>query len=167
VSLLKAISQFWHPCVSVFQDLMLPTNVTATTSVAEAIAGARYAVHALPVQHSRAFLTSIKVRACLVPNCRSTQLGTKGCLLVNVHLHIPPPCHASKQTHCSAHSNFTCSVSICLCKSCCTWRISASTSLCTSLRKLAGVAQLLQIVSWANCRTYCRMMYLSSRSAKA
>ncbi len=43
------------------QDLMLPTNVTATTSMAEAIAGARYAVHALPVQHSRAFLTSIKV----------------------------------------------------------------------------------------------------------
>ncbi len=67
---------------------MLPTNVTATTSVAEAIAGARYAVHALPVQHSRAFLTSIKVRACLVFNCRSTQLGTKGCTLVK--LHLPP-----------------------------------------------------------------------------
>ena len=49
---------------------MLPSNVTATTSVAEAIAGARYAVHALPVQHSRAFLTSIKV--CLLP-CRASQ----------------------------------------------------------------------------------------------
>ena len=42
---------------------MLPANVTATTSVSEAIAGARFAVHALPVQHSRAFLTSIKVCA--------------------------------------------------------------------------------------------------------
>ena len=72
---------------------MLPTNVTATTSVAEAIAGARYAVHALPVQHSRAFLTSIKVRACLAPNCRSTQLGTKGHTLLKLHLHLPPPPH--------------------------------------------------------------------------
>lgn len=61
---------------------MLPTNVTATTSVAEAIAGARYAVHALPVQHSRAFLTSIKVCACLVSNRRSTQLVTIGGALV-------------------------------------------------------------------------------------
>ncbi len=81
------MSQFQHSRVSVFQDLMLPTNVTATTSVAEAIAGARYAVHALPVQHSRAFLTSIKVRACLVPICRSTQLGTDGHTL----LAYPPP----------------------------------------------------------------------------
>ncbi|KAL0026194.1 hypothetical protein WJX77_001162 [Trebouxia sp. C0004] len=49
-----------HTNTRYLPDLMLPTNVTATTSVAEAIAGARYAVHALPVQHSRAFLTSIK-----------------------------------------------------------------------------------------------------------
>ena len=43
------------------QDLTLPHNITATTSMAEAISGARYAIHALPVQHSRAFLTAIKV----------------------------------------------------------------------------------------------------------
>lgn len=49
-----------HTNTRYLPDLMLPSNVTATTSVAEAIAGARYAVHALPVQHSRAFLTSIK-----------------------------------------------------------------------------------------------------------
>lgn len=39
----------------------MPVNVTATTSMAQAIAGAQYAVHAVPVQHSRAFLTSIRV----------------------------------------------------------------------------------------------------------
>ena len=39
----------------------MPVNVTATTSMAQAIAGAQYAVHAVPVQHSRAFLTSVKV----------------------------------------------------------------------------------------------------------
>ena len=39
----------------------LPHNISATTSMAEAIAGARYAVHALPVQHSRVFLQAIKV----------------------------------------------------------------------------------------------------------
>ncbi len=91
MSLVQAIAEFQHPCVSVFQDLMLPTNVTATTSVAEAIAGARYAVHALPVQHSRAFLTSIKVGTCLIPNCDSTQLGTAGRTLLKLHLHIPIP----------------------------------------------------------------------------
>ena len=45
------------------QDLLLPDNVSATTSTSDAIAGASFAVHALPVQHSRAFLTSIKVSA--------------------------------------------------------------------------------------------------------
>ena len=49
-----------YPC-AVLQDLTLPNNITATTSMAEAIAGARFAIHALPVQHSRAFLTAIKV----------------------------------------------------------------------------------------------------------
>ena len=43
------------------QDMALPHNITATTSMAEAIAGASYAVHALPVQHSRVFLHAIKV----------------------------------------------------------------------------------------------------------
>jgi hypothetical protein len=43
------------------QDWTLPPNVTATTSAAEAITGAQYAIHAVPVQHTRAFLSSIKV----------------------------------------------------------------------------------------------------------
>lgn len=42
------------------QDFQLPRNVRATTDATEAITGASYAVHAVPVQHSRAFLTSIK-----------------------------------------------------------------------------------------------------------
>lgn len=42
------------------QDFVLPANVRATTDAAEAIAGASYAVHAVPVQHSRSFLASIK-----------------------------------------------------------------------------------------------------------
>ena len=47
--------------IAVMQDMTLPHNITATTSMAEAIAGASYAVHALPVQHSRVFLHAIKV----------------------------------------------------------------------------------------------------------
>ena len=43
------------------QDYELPLNVKATTSMVEAIAGAQYAIHAVPVQHSRVFLESIKV----------------------------------------------------------------------------------------------------------
>jgi hypothetical protein len=42
------------------QDYEMPANITATTSMAEAIQDAQYAVHAVPVQHSRAFLASIK-----------------------------------------------------------------------------------------------------------
>lgn len=53
--------------VLLVQDLTLPHNITATTSMAEAIAGARFAIHALPVQHSRAFLTAIKVVLCYLP----------------------------------------------------------------------------------------------------
>ena len=53
-----------------WQDHTLPCNVIATTSLAEAISGAQYAIHAVPVQHSRKFLESIAVRghvqACLV-----------------------------------------------------------------------------------------------------
>lgn len=41
-------------------DFTLPRNVRATTDASEAIAGASYAVHAVPVQHSRAFLSSIR-----------------------------------------------------------------------------------------------------------
>ena len=44
------------------QDFVLPPNVNATTAAAEAIAGAQFAIHAVPVQHTRAFLQSIKVR---------------------------------------------------------------------------------------------------------
>jgi hypothetical protein len=43
------------------QEYVLPLNVTATTSMAEAISGAQYAIHAVPVQHSRVFLESVKV----------------------------------------------------------------------------------------------------------
>ncbi|KAL6761585.1 glycerol-3-phosphate dehydrogenase [Haematococcus lacustris] len=42
------------------KDFLLPGNMRATTSAAEAIRGAQYAVHAVPVQSSRAFLTGIK-----------------------------------------------------------------------------------------------------------
>lgn len=41
-------------------DYELPLNVTATTSAKDALKGAQYAIHAVPVQHSRAFLTEIK-----------------------------------------------------------------------------------------------------------
>lgn len=41
-------------------EFQLPSNVTATTSAVEAIAGAQYAIHAVPVQHTRVFLESIK-----------------------------------------------------------------------------------------------------------
>lgn len=45
------------------QEYVLPSNVVATTSSLEAIQGAQYAIHAVPVQHSRAFLKSIAVSA--------------------------------------------------------------------------------------------------------
>ena len=41
-------------------DFELPINVTATTSAVEAISGAQYAIHAVPVQHTRKFLQGIK-----------------------------------------------------------------------------------------------------------
>ena len=41
-------------------DWELPAGVTATTSAPQAIAGAQYAIHAVPVQHTRAFLKTIK-----------------------------------------------------------------------------------------------------------
>ena len=40
--------------------LTLPANLRATTDVREAIAEAQYAVHAVPIQASTAFLSSIK-----------------------------------------------------------------------------------------------------------
>ncbi len=47
------------------QDYELPPNVNATTSAAEALAGAQFAIHAVPVQHTRAFLQGIKVGSIL------------------------------------------------------------------------------------------------------
>lgn len=44
------------------QGYRLPLNVKATTAAQEAIEGAQYALHAVPVQHSREFLSSIAVR---------------------------------------------------------------------------------------------------------
>jgi glycerol-3-phosphate dehydrogenase len=69
------------------QEFTLPSNLKATTSVAEALTDAQFAVHAVPVQHSRRFLSSIKVgdgihqyvlmelqalqqHFCMVPVCR-------------------------------------------------------------------------------------------------
>lgn len=43
------------------QEYTLPNNVVATTSFVAAIQGAQYAIHAVPVQHSRKFLESIAV----------------------------------------------------------------------------------------------------------
>lgn len=49
-----------HKNTRYLTDFKLPTNITATTSLADAIRGASYAVHAVPVQHSREFLTHVK-----------------------------------------------------------------------------------------------------------
>jgi glycerol-3-phosphate dehydrogenase (NAD+) len=40
--------------------MLLPPNMRATTDAADATAGAGYAVHAVPVQHSRAFLEGVR-----------------------------------------------------------------------------------------------------------
>ena len=57
--------EYWHNRLRLPQDYMLPSNVVATMSAAEACAGAQYAIHAVPVQHSRAFLHAIKVPSLL------------------------------------------------------------------------------------------------------
>lgn len=46
--------------VSCSQGFKLPRNVRATTNAAEAISGAQYAIHAVPVQSSRAFLVGVR-----------------------------------------------------------------------------------------------------------
>ena len=48
-----------------WQGYELPRNVVATTSALEAIDRAQYAIHAVPVQHSREFLSTIQVRQAL------------------------------------------------------------------------------------------------------
>eukprot|EP00877_Chromochloris_zofingiensis_P006398 jgi/Chrzof1/2010/Cz10g29180.t1_GPD1[v5.2] len=49
-----------HRNTKYLKEFHLPRNVRATTDAVEAITGASYAVHAVPVQHSRAFLSSIR-----------------------------------------------------------------------------------------------------------
>lgn len=49
-----------HVNTKYLKEFPLPPNVRATTSAAEAIVGAQFAVHAVPVQSSRAFLAGIK-----------------------------------------------------------------------------------------------------------
>ena len=51
----------WYELQCYMQEYTLPNNVIATTSFVEAIQGAQYAIHAVPVQHSRKFLESIAV----------------------------------------------------------------------------------------------------------
>ncbi len=91
------------------QDFTLPPNVKATTSAAEAIQGARYAVHAVPVQHSRAFLSGI--RDVLPPNVslrhhmlEHAQAGVRILVLIAVvllgNLLMHAPC-ISTQKHAS------------------------------------------------------------------
>ena len=57
-------------CVSivVLQGYELPGNIVATTSAGEAIEHAQYAVHAVPVQHSREFLAGIVVSPPILPS---------------------------------------------------------------------------------------------------
>lgn len=80
------------------QDLTLPQNITATTSMAEAIAGARFAIHALPVQHSRAFLTAIKVFLVLavIKHLHSAQSVIVACMHMSEVLVSPCVHYASK-----------------------------------------------------------------------
>ncbi|GFR44896.1 hypothetical protein Agub_g6240, partial [Astrephomene gubernaculifera] len=49
-----------HENTRYLKGFKMPANVRATTLAAEAISGAQYALHAVPVQSSRAFLQGIK-----------------------------------------------------------------------------------------------------------
>ncbi|MEW5308912.1 MAG: hypothetical protein WDW38_000832 [Sanguina aurantia] len=49
-----------HCNTKYLKDFTLPVNMRATTSTSEAIIGASYAVHAVPVQSSRVFLQGIR-----------------------------------------------------------------------------------------------------------
>ncbi|GAB4817175.1 hypothetical protein N2152v2_004221 [Parachlorella kessleri] len=57
--LCKDINQL-HCNTRYLKEYELPPNINATTSAVEAIAGAQYAIHAVPVQGSRSFLQGIK-----------------------------------------------------------------------------------------------------------
>lgn len=50
----------YHINTRYLSNWKLPDNVRATTSAPEAIAGAQYAIHAVPVQHTRTFLQGIR-----------------------------------------------------------------------------------------------------------
>lgn len=66
------------------QEYTLPNNVVATTSFVEAIQGAQYAIHAVPVQHSRKFLESIAVSSPLLFSVPLTGLSVVFCRYLQV-----------------------------------------------------------------------------------
>lgn len=76
-----------YPVNATTQDFQLPRNVRATTDAAEAISGASYAVHAVPVQHSRAFLSSIRDYLAkdvpIICVSKGLEVGT-GCMMSEV-----------------------------------------------------------------------------------
>ncbi|KAK3263800.1 hypothetical protein CYMTET_27414 [Cymbomonas tetramitiformis] len=49
-----------HTNTRYFQEFDLPHNITATTNSAEALADSDFVIHAVPVQHSRAFLSQLR-----------------------------------------------------------------------------------------------------------
>jgi glycerol-3-phosphate dehydrogenase (NAD+) len=73
--------------VPLAQNFKLPRNVRATTDAQEAIAGASYAVHAVPVQHSRAFLSGIREvlppKVPIVCVSKGLEVGS-GCMMSEV-----------------------------------------------------------------------------------
>ena len=96
------------PCTQGFE---LPKNVCATTSAAEAIKAAQYAIHAVPVQHSREFLQSIKVRThpgqpggaqrtiSIFDSGRELTTAVAGCcLLFRAQPQAPPPISSGEAT---------------------------------------------------------------------
>ena len=93
--LMPALCLGWH--VALLQDYLLPPNVNATTSAAEAIAGAQFAIHAVPVQHTRAFLQGIKARwPCCLPLLQ--------CICHAVHAFQQPASSSRVLRSCALHS---------------------------------------------------------------
>lgn len=74
-------------CATPAQNFKLPRNVRATTDAQEAIAGASYAVHAVPVQHSRAFLSGVREvlppKVPIVCVSKGLEVGS-GCMMSEV-----------------------------------------------------------------------------------
>ena len=73
------------------KEFKLPENVRATTSAEEAIRGAQYAVHAVPVQSSRAFLQGIKdvlpSNVPIVCVSKGLEVATGACYSLTLVLH--------------------------------------------------------------------------------